>query len=118
MTIETLAIAGQQDRSLGAFADDEIDRSRGARSERNGDGLAALAQHDQGAVSAFQAESFDVGADRFGDPQPVKCQQRDQGVFAGTRQASGDEHRAELVAIETGGIGLIVQTWPAHMHRW
>ena len=54
----------------------EVDRPGGARGERDGDDLAALAQHGQGAVPAFETELVDVGAERFGDPQPVDRQQR------------------------------------------
>ena len=34
-------------------------------------------------MSSFDAEGFDVGADRFGDPQPVEGQQGDQGMLGG-----------------------------------
>ncbi|HEV8625790.1 MAG TPA: hypothetical protein VG034_15130 [Acidimicrobiia bacterium] len=43
---------------------------RGAK--REGDALAALAGHGEGAVAAFETERFDVGAERLGDPQPVE----------------------------------------------
>ena len=32
-------------------------------------------------MAALEAEGVDVGADRFGDSQPVQRQQRDQGVI-------------------------------------
>jgi hypothetical protein len=56
--------------------DGEVDGTGGARGERDGDDLAAFAQHGQGAMSAVQAELVDVGVERFGDPQPVDGQQR------------------------------------------
>ena len=43
--------------------------------ERHGDDLAAFADDGEGAVTAFEAEVFDVGADGFGDPQPVERKQ-------------------------------------------
>ncbi len=49
--------------------------ARGAGSERDRDGLAALVVHDQGPMTALEAELFDVGAERLGDPQPVQSQQ-------------------------------------------
>jgi hypothetical protein len=49
----------------------------GARRERDGDDLAALARDDQVAVPALQAEVLDVGAGR------LRYAQLDQG--AGTR---------------------------------
>src|SRR5262245_31735185 len=51
VTIKSLSVAGEQDWSFEAFTDDEVDRPRGAWRERDGDGLAALAQHDQRAVA-------------------------------------------------------------------
>ena len=100
-----------------AFADDQIDRSGGAGRERDGDVLAALAQDQQGAVTAFQAESFDVGTDRFRHPQPVQRQQRDQGVIASAGEPGRDQHRADLVAVQAGGVGLVVEPRSTHMHR-
>jgi hypothetical protein len=113
--VEALTATGQQDRAIGAFADDEVDRSRRARGEWHGDCLAALAKHHQRAVAAFQSESFDIGADRLGDAQPVQCQQRDQRMFAGAGQAGGDKHRSEFAAVEIGGIGLVVQAGSANV---
>ena len=37
-------------------------------------------------MAAFEAERFDVGTGRFGDPQPVEGEQADEGVVAGARQ--------------------------------
>jgi len=34
-----------------------------------------------------------------------------------TREAGRDEHRTDLVAVKTGCVGLVVQAWPADMHR-
>jgi hypothetical protein len=51
-----------------------VDCASGARRERDGDDLAALAPHGQRAVAAFGAERFDVGAGRFTDAQPVQNQ--------------------------------------------
>ena len=42
---------------------------------RGGDQLAALTEHGQGAVAMFETEIVDVGAERFGDAQPVDRQQ-------------------------------------------
>jgi hypothetical protein len=44
-----------ENRSLASLADGQVDRPRGARRQRDGDDLAALAGDDQGAVTAFQA---------------------------------------------------------------
>ncbi len=54
-----------EDRTFVAFADSEIDRAGGAWCERDGHGLAALAMEDEGAVTAFETEQFDVRPDRL-----------------------------------------------------
>jgi hypothetical protein len=69
-------------------------------------------------VASFDGEAFDVGAERFGDPQPVQGQQRDQGVFAATGQHGGDQEGADLVAVQTNGPGLLVEFRSADMRRW
>jgi len=48
--------------SAGAFADGQVDRPGGAWGERDGDQLAALTQHGQGAVPALETEIVDVRA--------------------------------------------------------
>jgi hypothetical protein len=60
LPVETFAVVAEEDRPLDPFADGQVDSSGGARRERDGDDLAALAQHDEGAVAAFDAEGFDV----------------------------------------------------------
>ena len=71
VAVHPLAVRPKEDRAVESFADGEIDGSGGARCEWDGDDLAALAQHGEGAVSAFDAEGVDVGAEGFRDPQPV-----------------------------------------------
>ncbi len=67
-------------------------------------------------MAAFEPEAFDVSPDRFGDPQPVQRQQADQGVVAGPAETGGDQQRADFVAVQAGGVGLVVQAGPTHMH--
>ena len=43
-----------------AFTDGEVDGSRGAGREGDGDELSAFAEDGEGAVAAFDAECFDV----------------------------------------------------------
>ena len=66
--VESATVVAEEDRAISAITDREIDRSRRARRERDGHGLAAFADDAQGAVAALEAESFDVGADRFRHP--------------------------------------------------
>jgi hypothetical protein len=39
--------------------------------------------HDQRPVSPFEAELVDVGAERFGDPQTIECEQRTERMVQG-----------------------------------
>jgi hypothetical protein len=53
-------VRGDEEGSFGALADNQVDRTGGARGEGDGDDLAALAGDDQGPVPAFQAQVLDV----------------------------------------------------------
>jgi hypothetical protein len=75
VAVEAFTSPGEEDRAFVAFADGEVDGAGGARGERDDDNFAALAGDGQGAVAAFEAEVFDVRAERFGYPQAVQCQQ-------------------------------------------
>jgi hypothetical protein len=87
--------------------------ARAVRGERDRDDLAPLAGDDQGPVPALDAQSLDVGAGGLGHPQPVEGQQRDQGMLGRGAEPGRDEERAELVAVQPGGMGLIVQVGSA-----
>ena len=65
---EPVAVDSDEGRVLEAIADGQIEGSGGPRCEGDGDGLAALAVHDQGPGASFEAELFDVDAERLGDP--------------------------------------------------
>ena len=41
-------------------------------------------------------------------PKAVEGEQRDQGVLGWCAEAGGDEERPDLVAVQTGGVGLVV----------
>jgi hypothetical protein len=59
-------VPGEEQRSFGALADSQVDRPGGARGERDGDDLAALAGDDEGPVTALQAQVLDVCAGSLG----------------------------------------------------
>ncbi len=59
---------GQEDGPFSALADGQVDRPGGARFERDGDHLAALARDYEGAVPALDTQGLDVGAGCLGDP--------------------------------------------------
>lgn len=67
-------------------------------------------------MPTFEAEDRNVGAESFGDPQPVDRQQRDQGVLVRGAQPGGDEQGADLVAVQPDGVGLVVQPRAAHVN--
>jgi hypothetical protein len=75
------AVRGQEHWCAGALADGQVDRPGGARRERDGDDLAALAGNRESPVAAFQTEVLNVGAGGLGDPQPVQREQRDQPML-------------------------------------
>lgn len=66
-------------------------------------------------MSAFDAEGLDVGAESFGDSEPVDGQQRYERVLSGGCEPGGDEEGADLVAVQVGGVGLVVQAGPPDM---
>jgi hypothetical protein len=109
VAVHPLSVRAEEDRPVEAFTDGEVDRPGGARRERDGDDLAALAQDGEGAVAAFDAEGVDVGAEGFGDPQAVDREQRDEGVLIGCAEPGGDEQRTDPVAVQADGVGFVVQ---------
>jgi hypothetical protein len=118
VTIETATGTITKDRTTAAFPDREIDRAGRSRGERNRDGLAALAMNHEGAVTPLETELLYVSTDCFRHAEPVQREQRDQSVIAGTGQAGGDEHRADLVSVQTGRVGLVIQARAADMNGW
>src|SRR5262245_13168744 len=93
---------------VAAFADGQVDRSRGARREWDERAFAALAGDRQGPVPAFGPKRFDVGASGFGYSQPVEGHERDQGMFVGGADPGGDEQGADFVAFQAGDVGFVV----------
>jgi hypothetical protein len=80
------AVSSDEDRTPDTLTDREVERPGGPRGQRDGDGLAALAVHQQGPVSSLEAEMLDVGTERLGDPQTVQRQERAQHMILGRRQ--------------------------------
>jgi hypothetical protein len=73
--VQPPSVRSEKQRAFGALAYRQVDRAGGARGERDGDDLAALAGDDQGAVAAFQAQVLDVRASGLGHAQPVQREQ-------------------------------------------
>jgi hypothetical protein len=115
VTVETLLFSGHEDRAAGPFPDPEVDSTGGTRRERNGDALAALAHDGKGPMSSLDTQGLDVGPDRFGHPQTIECQQRDQRMLGCGAETSGDEEGADLVAVQADGVGFVVDPGAADM---
>src|SRR6266700_1956483 len=106
---------GEEDRRVAAFAGGQVDRPGGARGERDGDDLAALAGNGQGPVATLQAQVLYISAGGLGDPQPVQREQRDQRMLGRRAKPGGHQQRAQLVAVQGGGMGLVIQPRPSHV---
>ena len=66
-------------------------------------------------MSAFESERVDVGAEGFGDPQPVDREQRDERVLGRGAEAGGDQQRADLVTVEPDRMRFVVKPRPPHV---
>jgi hypothetical protein len=71
--------------------------------------VTALAGDDQGAATAFQAQVLDVRTGGLRYPQAVEGKQGDERVLEDRAEAGGDQERAELVAVQGGGVRLMIQ---------
>ena len=98
--VQPLPVIGHEHRPVSSFPDGQVDRPGGARRQRDGDDLAALAGDRQGPVPAFQAQVLDVSAGGLGDPQAVQGEQGDQRMLRRRAEPCGDEQGAELVTVQ------------------
>jgi hypothetical protein len=73
--VEALPVGAEEDGSVEAFADGQVDGPGGAGRQRDGHDLAALAADRQGAMAPLHAQGVDVRSDRLGDPEPIESQQ-------------------------------------------
>jgi hypothetical protein len=80
---------------------------------RDGDHLAALTGNRQRPVPALKAEVVSVRAGGLGNPQPVQREQGDQRMLGRRPESGGDQQRAELIAVQGDGVGLVVHPWTA-----
>jgi len=61
---------------------------------------------------------IDIRSGCLGDPQAVEGQQGDQGVLGGLAESGGDQERADLVAVQGGGLRLYHAASGAHIIRF
>src|SRR5437762_14290898 len=90
--------------------------ARGSWCEGDEDELGAFAEDGEGAMPSFETKRFDVRAGGSGDAQTVEREETDEGVVATTGEAGGDEHGADLVAVEAGGVRFVVESRSAYVH--
>jgi hypothetical protein len=69
------------------------------RSEWHDHRVPAFAHDSERVVASFKAKIVNVGTDRFGDPQPIRCHQTGQGMVPRTGQAGLDKEGTEFVSI-------------------
>jgi hypothetical protein len=78
VTVQPSPVDSDEDGSVAAFADGQVNRTGGGRCERDGDHLATLGGDDQRAVAAFGAQALDVSAGCLRCSQAVQRKQGDQ----------------------------------------
>ena len=115
--VHPAALDAKEDRANGALPDVEIEGSAGARGDGNRDVLAAFADNRQRAMASLGRQIADIGVERFGDPQAVQRQQRDEGTVSEITQTGLDQQRTEFVAIQAQGSRLVVDLGPANVER-
>lgn len=64
-------------------------------------------------MAALEAECFDVGAERLEHARTIDGQKRDRRVLPRRGETGSDEQRTHLIAIQAGGVGLVVEPWTA-----
>jgi hypothetical protein len=105
--VEALPVSPAQDRPFEAFTDGEVDGSRRAGHERDGGGLAALAEDAQCSVTALEAQVLDVGGARLADPQAVEPEHHSERRVVTVVVLGGEQEHAKLGAVETPGFGWV-----------
>jgi hypothetical protein len=91
VAVQPPPVRGQEDRPVTAFPGGQVDRPGGARRERDGDDLAALAGDRQGPVSAVQPQVLDVGPGGLRYSQPVERKQGYQRMLGRRSEPGGDQ---------------------------
>ena len=115
MPVQAAPVAGEEEGAVAAFSGGQVDRPGGARGERDGDDLAALAGDPQRPVATLEAQVLDVSAGGLGDPRPVQCEQRDQRMLERRPEPGRHQQGSHLVAVKSGGMRLVIQPRPPDM---
>ncbi len=110
--VQPSPVRSQEHRPFGSLADGKVDRAGGARRQRDGDDLSALAGDRQCPVAALEAQVLDVSAGSLGYPQAVEREQGDQRMLGRRAEPGGNQQSAELVTVQRDGVGLVVHPRP------
>ena len=73
VSVDPAPVSPGEDRSVAALSDRQVDGPGRPGRQGDGDDLASLAQDRERAVPSLQPKILDVGAEGFGDPQPVEA---------------------------------------------
>jgi hypothetical protein len=66
-------------------------------------------------VTALEAQVLDISSDGFRDLRAVEGEQGNQRLLTRRREPGGDEQGADLVAVQGGGVRLVVQPRPPRL---
>jgi hypothetical protein len=108
--VQPSPVFGEEDRAAAAFAGGQVDRPGCARGERDGDDLAALMRVIvRVRWPRSRPQVLDITAGGLGDPQPVQREQRDQRMPGRRPEPGGHQEGAQFVAVQGGGMRLVIQ---------
>ncbi len=99
-------VGAPEDRPINPFSDGQVDRASCAWCKRDGDQLAALTQHGQGAVPAFQAEVVDVGPSASEIRRPLIANRLINACSAAVPQSGRNQQRTDLVTVNLTNVRL------------
>ena len=104
-SIEALVVLSAKDRALASLTDCEIDGSCRAGHERNHRWPVSLTEDAKRAVTAFEAEVFDVGCARLGHAQSVEAKQHGERGMVAVEVLGGKQEPAEITAVHSVSFG-------------
>jgi hypothetical protein len=112
--VEPVAVITQQDRTLAALADRQVDRAGRSGYEWDVGWLVALADDLQDAMATFEAEVLDVRPAGLADAQTVQAEEHGQRGVHRRRSLGCVQERGQLAAVHAT-LCARVYPWPAHV---
>jgi hypothetical protein len=107
--VQPFPVHGEEQGPADALADRQVDRTGGTRGEWDGGDLVALAGNNQCSVASLEAQVLDVCPGGLEDRRPLRASREISARSAAGPSPARDEKRADLVAVEGGGVGFVVQ---------